>query len=119
MQVPVLARHQPAHLRQPEMLGVGRAHADQLAVRVAPARGPRWTHHAQALRALVADVPLLEEVAVRVADLLLVPRADAPESLQLVALLLRQLSPGAGAPGQRPARHVVVDGGDIVAGLRG
>src|SRR5207245_1454440 len=64
--IAILGTHQPAHLAEYEVLRLARAHGDQLTVAEAPARTRAAPHHAQALRALVLELPLLEDGARRI-----------------------------------------------------
>src|SRR5256884_7238474 len=84
--------HQPAHLAEHEVLRLARAHGNQLTVAEAPARTGAAPHHAQALRALVLELPLLEDEARRIFPLSLLAPADPAERLHLLALFWRQLA---------------------------
>src|SRR5439155_924507 len=90
--IAVPGTHQPADLAEHEVLRLARAHGDQLTVAEAPARTGAAPHHAQALRALVLELPLLEDEARRIFPLSLLAPADPAERLHLLALFWRQLA---------------------------
>src|SRR5690606_41414927 len=77
----------------------------------------RPAHDADALRALVLDVPALEHVALHLAVVVFLAGAHPAEGGDLLALLLAGLLLRARLP-ERPAREVVVDGRELAAGLR-
>src|SRR5258706_6152493 len=115
--IAVLRRHQPAQLGQHELLAIAGAHTDQLTVGEALAGLIRLAHHVHALRAFVLDLPMLVEEALGVAVLVFLARADAPESGDLLALLLRELGLLVRRFGHA-AGDVVVDARELAAGLR-
>src|SRR2546430_1315072 len=118
VQIAVVGAHQPAHLREHELLAVAGPHTDQLAMRHAFTGLLRRAHHAHALRTLVLDQPLLYGEALGVAVVVFLARADAAESGDFLALLRRELALLAGRF-EDAARDVVVDASELAAGLRG
>src|SRR3989475_10742586 len=117
VQVAVVGAHQPAHLREHELLAVAGPHANQLAMRHAFTGLLRRAHQAHTLRALVLDQPLLYGEALGVAVVVFLARADAAESGDFLALLRRELALLA-RRFEHPAGDVVVDPGKLAAGLR-
>src|SRR5258708_3199642 len=69
-----------------------RAEAGELGGRLALPRLARSAHHAHALRALVLDLPLLDDEALGVAVVVLLARADAAEGGDFLFLLLCELA---------------------------
>src|SRR5882762_2723420 len=118
VQVAAVGAHQPAYLREHELLAVARAHAEQLAVRHALTGFVRPAHHAHALGALVFDLPLLDGEAFGVAVLVFLARADASERGDLLALLRGELGVAAARGAEDAARDVVMDAGELAAGFR-
>src|SRR5260221_13434558 len=98
VQVAVFGGHQPAHLSEHEALRVGRAHADELAVHVAPARIAGTAHDAQSLRALILELPAPAGEAVRVAVAAFLARARPAEGRDFLLLPLAGLLLLASAP---------------------
>src|ERR1700682_3718310 len=73
----------------------------------------------QPLRAFVDELPELQREAMRVAVVVLVARADPPESRDLVALLLGELLRFALLLAESAARQVVVDRRQLARGFGG
>src|SRR5204862_824760 len=70
------------------------------------------------LRALVLDLPVLDEKALGVAVLVFVARADTPEGRDLLALLLRELGLFSSRRAEHATRDVVVNARELGAHLR-
>ena len=108
------ALHQPARLREHEILGVARPHRDQLAVSESLPGRSRRTHHAQSGNAFVLHLPVLQQESVNRAVVVFVLGAYAPESRDLIALFLRQFLLRARLA-EDLAEDIVVDRGHVIA----